>query len=205
MSLSPHIGMDTEPMNADMMASENVTSNVEAEIDDDEEDYSDDDDDVTGTEDDDITDGDDDFEFKDLEKEIYGRLGGPPPELKEAMKTLAVVDRNDSKKENKKEKIQVAVCTGAPNKSHKTTSRNSENVTDNKPTKRKEAAPLPEVSSSKAIPAIKTQDVITQAKKDTSTKRDNTHNDLKSPDKVECAKRNEENEAPKDDCGCIVM
>ena len=90
-------------MNADMMASENVTSNVEAEIDDDEEDYSDDDDDVTGTEDDDITDGDDDFEFKDLEKEIYGRLGGPPPELKEAMKTLAVVDRNDSKKENKKE------------------------------------------------------------------------------------------------------
>lgn len=57
-----------------------MSNNHHSTLADDEESYYSEEE-VTCTEDDD----DDDFEFKDLEKEIYGRMGGPPPDVLKAM------------------------------------------------------------------------------------------------------------------------
>ena len=76
------------------------------------------DEDATCTEDDD-DDDDDDFEFKELEKEIYGRMGGPPPAFLAAMekKSASVNETKEKKKPDKlpkqKDKAQIALNDAA--------------------------------------------------------------------------------------------
>jgi hypothetical protein len=192
--------MTTEAVHNDIAEGEDATSYGE------EEDASDD---FSGTEDDS---SDDDFEFKDLEKEIYGRLGGPPPELKDAIGMIATIDQKDVKSSSNKEKKQPTSVKKEP-KINRTplqeiTSKDNEKTMDeNKAKQIIETVTQSKVAAlAKTIPAMEAAVMTSEETKNTPTIKNSNNVNQSSADKVESVKKGkDEDEPPKDDCGCTVM
>lgn len=192
--------MTTEAVHNDIAEDEDATSYGE------EEDASDD---FSGTEDDS---SDDDFEFKDLEKEIYGRLGGPPPELKEAIGKIPAIDQKAVKISSNKEKKQHTNGKKEPkinrNPLQEITSKDNEKTMDeNKANQIIETVTQSKVAAlAKTIPAMEAAVMTSEETKNTPIIKNSKNVNQSSADKVEPVKKGkDEDEAPKDDCGCTVM
>jgi hypothetical protein len=193
--------METEAIHSNIAEGEDTTSYAEEE----EEDISDD---FSGKEDDS---SDDDFEFKELEKEIYGRLGGPPPELQMAMDKGLQKDRKVIKKSSNKE-IKQSTKDKEGLKSNRTplqeiAPKDNEKVTDDKEAKQ---IPVPEKAIPTMVPLVMPS-IINEThgvKSDESKEVRNTTERTYKPStntKEPVGKESDEIEAPQDDCGCIIM
>ena len=195
--------METEAIHHIIEEGEDATSYAENE---EEEDASDD---ITGTEDDGSE--EDDFEFKDLEKEIYGRLGGPPPELQEAM--TKVVDQKEMKSSNIKEKKQSTDYKEGPKVNRTalqelTSTANAKTTDDTKEKEVKENLLPTQATSVKPIPSKENPVTISAETKEIATSKNTDHvnQTTKTTKKEESAKKEkDEDEAPMDECGCTVM
>lgn len=189
-------------MNYEIAEGEDATSYVEEE---DEEDVSAE---FSGTEDDS---SDDDFEFKDLEKEIYGRLGGPPPELQLAI-GKAVEKEKDSKSSSNKDKKQATKAKEVPPKNRAplqeiTSKENEKVVTENDEAKREQENVAPSESPlEKPIAVTETPKMKLAETKEMSVIKNTIPTNQPSTNKERTAvNAMDENEAPKDDCGCTIM
>ena len=193
--------MEIEPTHTSMAQDEDVTSNA------DEDGVSDD---SSGTDDD--SSSDDDFEFKDLEKEIYGRLGGPPPELNKAIGKVVVTDHNENKISNNKEKKQTITSSKAAEKSKRTplqeiTSKSNEKVAECTTTKPKvEKVTPPVIALVNPIPAMESPKIESTVTKNVSTNPTPDQVTQTSTERVDSTiQKGGKNKDPMGDCGCIVM
>lgn len=165
------------------------------------------------------TDSDDDFEFKDLEREIYGRLGGPPPELAGMIGTEKK-GKKASNTKSPKESAGASIAseplkdissskvnnTSQPSGKAKETSKTKEAKTPEDavvPASTKITTTEP-VAIPKQSPRSSTTTTTTTTEKQTLDAKPVEH---KPEAAVSTKSKNSmpEDEGPKDDCGCVIM
>jgi hypothetical protein len=199
--------MVAEPIHSRPIDDEDMEVGDDDDVDEDDED-DEDEDDETGSDED--ASSLDDFEFKDLEKEIYGRLGGPPPELALAIDEIPKVEQKVVRKASgnlskpTKTPLEKKSSRGSGSPLQDVTSlKGNQNVAD--------VAPAPSTSAPLSKPVVGDAPTFPTAKNEHSVKveaaKENEMVPQKSDkhNKVEQAKNGDESEAPMDDCGCIVM